>query len=160
MVVSATNPSIPTGVPDCSLPNSGCQTFYWTNQQSARLMFYHDHAFGTTRLNVYLGEAAGYLIGDPTEEKLVASGTIPAEQIPLIIQDRTFVPDANQLALADPTWDYDRWGGFGDFWYHHVYMPAQNPGDPSGMSAYGRWMYGPGSGRRPSRRTGPSPSPL
>ena len=22
-------------------------------------------------------------------------------------------------------------------------MPAQNPGDPSGMSAYGRWMYGP-----------------
>ncbi len=28
-------------------------------------------------------------------------------------------------------------------WYHHVYMPAQNPGDPGGMSAYGRWMYGP-----------------
>ena len=22
-------------------------------------------------------------------------------------------------------------------------MPAQNPGDPGGMSAYGRWMYGP-----------------
>ena len=22
-------------------------------------------------------------------------------------------------------------------------MPAQNPGDPSGMSAFGRWMYGP-----------------
>ncbi len=53
------------------------------------------------------------------------------------------MPDANQLALADPTWDYDRWGGYGDFWYHHVYMPAQNPGDPTGMSAYGRWMYGP-----------------
>ena len=31
----------------------------------------------------------------------------------------------------------------GSLWYHHVYMPAQNPGDPSGMSAYGRWMYGP-----------------
>ena len=43
----------------------------------------------------------------------------------------------------DPTWDKTRWGGYGDFWYHHVYMPAQNPGDPSGMSAYGRWMYGP-----------------
>ena len=36
-----------------------------------------------------------------------------------------------------------RWGGYGNFWFHHVYMPAQNPGDPSGMSAYGRWMYGP-----------------
>ena len=43
----------------------------------------------------------------------------------------------------DPTWDSSRWGGDGDFWYHHVYMPAQNPGDASGMSAFGRWMYGP-----------------
>ncbi len=58
------------------------------------------------------------------------------------MQDRTFVPDAAQLKLQDPTWD-TRWGTKGSFWYHHVYMPAQNPGDPSGMSAYGRWMYGP-----------------
>ena len=35
-------------------------TFFYTNQQSARLMFYHDHAYGITRLNVYAGEAAGY----------------------------------------------------------------------------------------------------
>ena len=65
------------------------------------------------------------------------------EGIPLVIQDRTFVPDAAQLAGQDPTWDTARWGGTGNFWYHHVYMPAQNPGDPGGMSAYGRWMYGP-----------------
>ena len=32
-------------------------TFFYTNQQSARLMFYHDHAYGITRLNVYAGEA-------------------------------------------------------------------------------------------------------
>lgn len=131
------------GVPDCSAEDDGCQTFYYTNQQSARLMFYHDHAFGITRLNVYLGEAAGYLISDATEQSLVSSGTIPADEIPLIIQDRTFVPDVTQLSEQDPTWDYSRWGGLGDFWYHHVYMPAQNPGDPSGMSAFGRWMYGP-----------------
>ena len=37
-------------------------TFDYTNQQSARLMFYHDHAWGITRLNVYAGEAAGYMI--------------------------------------------------------------------------------------------------
>ena len=48
-----------------------------------------------------------------------------------------------QLYDQDPTWDASRWGGYGNFWYHHVYMPAQNPGDPGGMSAYGRWMYGP-----------------
>ena len=133
-------------VPDMNVCNSatdGCQTFYYTNQQSARLMFYHDHAWGITRLNVYAGEAAGYLISDNTEQALISSGTIPADQIPLIVQDKTFVPDAAQLALQDPTWDTARWGTKGSFWYHHVYMPAQNPGDPSGMSAYGRWMYGP-----------------
>ncbi len=67
-------------------------TFYYTNQQSARLMFYHDHAYGITRLNVYAGEAAGYLLQDPVEQALVASGVIPADQIPLVIQDKTFVP--------------------------------------------------------------------
>ncbi|MHB8059719.1 MAG: multicopper oxidase domain-containing protein [Gaiellaceae bacterium] len=137
----------PVGVPDCSVTtgsnnSSGCQTFYYTNQQSARLMFYHDHAWGITRLNVYGGEAAGYEIQDPTEQKLVTDGTIPTDQIPLIIQDRTFVPKAPQIAKQDPTWDYSRWGGYGNLWYHHVYMPAQNPGDPSGMSSFGRWFYG------------------
>jgi FtsP/CotA-like multicopper oxidase with cupredoxin domain len=53
------------------------------------------------------------------------------------------VPDDAALAQQDPTWDKKKWGTKGNFWYHHVYMPAQNPGDPSGMSAYGRWMYGP-----------------
>ena len=47
------------------------------------------------------------------------------------------------MAALDPTWDYVRWGGEGDLWYEHVYMPATNPNDPSGMSAYGRWFYGP-----------------
>ena len=46
-------------------------TFYYTNQQSTRLMFYHDHALGITRLNVYAGVAAGYLIIDPYEEDLI-----------------------------------------------------------------------------------------
>ncbi|MBP7690562.1 MAG: multicopper oxidase domain-containing protein [Anaerolineales bacterium] len=133
-------------VPDmdvCNAADDGCQTFYYTNQQSARLLFYHDHSWGITRLNVYAGEAAGYLITDSTEQALVNSSTIPADQIPLVIQDKTFVPGAAQLAAQDPTWDAAKWGGYGNFWYHHVYMPAQNPGDPSGMSAYGRWMYGP-----------------
>ena len=61
----------------CTAADDGCQTFYYTNQQSARLMFYHDHAWGITRLNVYAGEAAGYLISDNTEKALINSGTIP-----------------------------------------------------------------------------------
>jgi FtsP/CotA-like multicopper oxidase with cupredoxin domain len=134
------------GVPDCSATNDGCMTFYYTNQQSARLLFYHDHSWGITRLNVYAGEAAGYIITDDTEQALFGpTGPYASmgEGIPLVIQDRTFVPDAAQLAAQDPTWDAARWGGDGNLWYHHVYMPAQNPGDPGGMSGYGRWMYGP-----------------
>jgi FtsP/CotA-like multicopper oxidase with cupredoxin domain len=135
----------PAGVPDCSADTDGCTTFYYTNQQSARLMFYHDHAWGITRLNVYAGEAAGYLISDPTEQKLISGGIIPggADEIPLVIQERTFVPGPAQMKATDPTWDYTRWGSEGNLWYEHVYMPAQNPSDPSGLSTVGRWFYGP-----------------
>ena len=116
-----------SGATVCDADDDGCQTFFYTNQQSARLMFYHDHAWGITRLNVYAGEAAGYLIADATEKKLVADGTIPGatDTLPLIIQDKTFVPGDAQLkdvkdgtgAITsygqDPTWDSARWGGEG-----------------------------------------------
>ncbi len=125
-------------------------------------MFYHDHAWGITRLNVYAGEAAGYMITDADgAEALRPDGTVAdmRRSMPLVIQDRTFVPSAEQLAAQDPTWDADRWGGEGNLWYHHVYMPAQNPGDPSGMSAYGRWMYGPWFWPPATPCTGRSPTP-
>lgn len=130
-------------VPDMPDPGPGSLNFFYTNQQSARLMFYHDHSYGITRLNVYAGEAAGYLISDPAEQNLISSGAIPAEQIPLIIQDKTFVPDLAQLAATDPTWDTSKWGGYGQLWFPHVYMPNQNPADELGINAFGRWDYGP-----------------
>ena len=34
-------------------------------------------------------------------------------------------------------------GREGNLWLPHVYSPAQNPGDASGVNAYGRWAYGP-----------------
>jgi FtsP/CotA-like multicopper oxidase with cupredoxin domain len=134
-------------VPDMPNPGPGATTLYWTNQQSSRLMFYHDHAYGITRLNVLAGEAAGYLLGEPIERSLISAGVIPATQIPLVIQDKTFVPDngaaGGQLAATDPTWDVTKYGGFGQLWYPHVYMPNENPWDISGMNAFGRWPYGP-----------------
>ena len=138
-------------------PGLGSMTFYWTNQQSGRLMFYHDHAYGITRLNVYAGEAAGYLLLDPAEETALASATVPtdlAHLVPLVIQDKTFVPDdgavGGQLAAQDPTWPSLNnplpggvsWGK-GNLWFPHVYTPNQNPMDLSGASAFGRWDYGP-----------------
>ncbi len=87
-------------VPDMNLSSGNSMTFYWPNQQSGRLMFYHDHAYGITRLNVYAGEAAGYLLYDPAEEALLATTGVPGtlsdlpHMIPLVIQDRTFVHGA------------------------------------------------------------------
>ena len=130
---------------DSGDPNDGVMTFYYTNQQSARLMFYHDHAWGITRLNVYAGEAAPYIIQDDTETELIDQGLIPAPEatIPLVVQDKTFVPSQEQLAVSDETWDAERWGGMGNLWLPHVYSPAQNPGDSSGVNQFGRWAYGP-----------------
>ena len=115
-------------------PGAGALTFYYTNEESARLMFYHDHAEGITRLNVYDGLAAGYILQDPTEQamthgtptKTVGSQTynevLPEDVIPLVIQEKTFVPDntmpvltfygpfRSQLNSQDPTW---RWGSKG-----------------------------------------------
>ncbi len=150
-------PSQPTATNN---PGPGAETFFWTNAQSARLMFYHDHAWGITRLNVYAGEAAGYLITDAKEQQLIAPGGLLAPYgygTPLVIQDKTFV-DANlnsptYVRATDPTW---AWGsgplvnGYpspvtGDLWWPHVYMPAQNPYSPdhSGINPFGRWHYGP-----------------
>ncbi|GAA1026393.1 hypothetical protein GCM10009557_03930 [Virgisporangium ochraceum] len=132
-------------VPDMPDPGPGAQTFFYTNQQSARMMFYHDHAWGITRLNVYAGEAGGYVIADRAEQALIDAGILPgaADTLPLIIQDKTFVPGPAQLAAQDPTWDSGKWGGEGNLWAPHVYMPAQNPGDTSGVNQFGRWAYGP-----------------
>jgi FtsP/CotA-like multicopper oxidase with cupredoxin domain len=141
-------------VPDMPDPGQGSMTFYYPNQQTARLMFYHDHAYGITRLNVYAGEAAGYLLTDPNEEALINSGVLPDQNtpsgvyrygIPLIIQDKTFV-DANNIGATDPTWNWGSMPGMamtGDLWFPHVYMPNQNPADPAGANAFGRWDYGP-----------------
>ena len=115
-------------VPDMADPGPGAMTFFYTNQQSARLLWVHDHAVAMTRLNVYSGEAMPYEIQDPVERGLVTGGVIPADEIPLIIQDKTFVPGDVQLAAQDPTWDKAKWGGLGSLWFPHVYMPNQNPG--------------------------------
>jgi FtsP/CotA-like multicopper oxidase with cupredoxin domain len=142
-------------VPDMQNPGPGSQTLFYTNQQSGRLMFYHDHAVGITRLNVYAGMAAGYLIHDPVEDALISGGIIPTGGgafsmsplnvynwgIPLIIQDKTFVPQ-DVTTVQDTKWN-TAWGTYGDLYIPHIYEANQSPTDPSGMNPYGRWDFGP-----------------
>jgi len=58
----------------------------YTNDQQATLLWYHDHAMGITRFNVYAGLAGLYIIRDAEEAALHLPGG--SYEIPLLIQDR------------------------------------------------------------------------
>jgi spore coat protein A len=74
------------------LPGESATTFY-PNLQPPGTIWYHDHALGITRLNVYMGLAGFYLIRDATEAALgLPSGE---HEIPLAIQDRQFNSDGS-----------------------------------------------------------------
>ncbi len=67
--------------------------YYYPNVQPSSLIWYHDHAMGITRLNVYAGLAGGYLIKDDVDASLnLPAGTY---EIPLIIQDKMFLADGS-----------------------------------------------------------------
>jgi spore coat protein A len=68
---------------------------HYPNDQPAATLWYHDHAIGITRLNIYAGLAGFYLIRDPEEDSLNLPGG-PYE-IPLMIQDRSFGADGSLL---------------------------------------------------------------
>ena len=154
---------------DGGVEPQGKATYYYPNQQSSRFMFYHDHAYGTTRLDVYAGEAAGYLLYDDYELDLINgtnnTGINPGPVkvlpdlsavtgnpndkfgIPLVIQDKTFVPW--DVDIQDALWNRDSlgnprsWGQPGDLWFPHVYEPNQMPLTIGGANPFGRWDYGP-----------------
>ncbi len=134
-----------TPVPDMPPPGPGATTLYYPNEQSARLLWFHDNTVGLSRLTIYSGQIALFLLTDEAEDRLVADGVLPDEQLPLVFEDKTFVPDDAQLAAQDPTWDRHRWGARGSLWHPHVYQPRQNPYQPDGRNPTGRWDYGPWS---------------
>lgn len=76
------------------------QTYCYPNRQRAATLWYHDHALGITRLNVYAGLAGFYLIRDLFEKVL----ELPKNkyEIPLLIQDRSFNPDGSLFYPSQP----------------------------------------------------------
>jgi spore coat protein A len=79
------------------------QSVFYTNQlpqMPASLLWFHDHGLGATRLNVFAGLAAAYILRDEFD-----TGSEPnpigipggAYEIPLVIQDRQFNPDGTFL---------------------------------------------------------------
>jgi spore coat protein A len=73
------------------------KTFRYDNDQEAATLWYHDHALGITRLNVYAGLAGFYLLRDNNENQHIANGVLPGGdyEIEIVIQDRMFTSDGN-----------------------------------------------------------------
>jgi spore coat protein A, manganese oxidase len=131
-------------------PGAGANAaeYYYGLDQSARFLWYHDHAYGITRINAYAGIATALLIRDTAEinlknqglpefiENSVLGGTTVVE-LPLVIQDKIFV--GTNGVTADPT--YEGMTTPGSLWYAHLYetsrfgklgpVTAGVPGDPS-----------------------------
>jgi spore coat protein A len=111
---------------------AGEAEYYYPNNQSARLMWYHDHAHDITRLNAYAGIASGYIIRDTIESALIQLGVIPTKEVPLIFQDKIFQED-------------------GSLWYPSVYegdtsgTGANIPATPGDVGKTLRWDQGAGT---------------
>ena len=118
--VAADSDGNPAVTPD-GFGHGQTQEVFYTNQppqMPASLLWFHDHGLGTTRLNVFAGLAAAYILRDEfdTGEEPNPIG-IPGGvyEIPLVIQDRQFNPDGT---FRYPTTDIEgaTWIGeyFGD----------------------------------------------
>ena len=65
-------------------------TFHYPNRQDAATLFYHDHAMGINRLNIYAGLHGMYFIRDEAEDALkLPQGNY---EIPLLVYDRFLLP--------------------------------------------------------------------
>ena len=70
-------------------PNAA--VYYYPNVQEPTTLWYHDHALGLTRINVYSGLAGYYILSDPADTTAVyLPDTLGSYDIPLAIQDRNF----------------------------------------------------------------------
>ncbi len=124
----------------------GFATFQYPNENRASTIWYHDHALGMTRLNVYAGPAGFYLIrGGPAGDDTVLDsrsgdraslpGPAPREndkfppnkpyrEIPIAIQDRSFNDDGS-LFYPDSRVFFD--GIVRDYIPEGEFSPIWNP---------------------------------
>jgi spore coat protein A, manganese oxidase len=105
------------------------QSVHYPNQQPATLLWFHDHGLGATRLNVFAGLAAGYLIrdqfdtGDEPNPVGIPGG---AYEVPLVIQDRQINADGTlnypRSTIPGVTWIGEYFGDVmlvnGKVWPH------------------------------------------
>ena len=84
-------PADSDGYPDAWYTPGKSALYHYPNQQDAAALWYHDHALGITRLNVYAGLFGLFVVRDDFEEGLnLPKGKY---EVPLILYDRSFDRD-------------------------------------------------------------------
>ncbi len=89
-------------------------TCFYPNRQDAALLFYHDHAMGINRLNIYAGLQGLFIVRDEAEDSLnLPKGKY---EIPLVIFDR--------MLRADGSFEYPTSGDPKAPWVPEVFGDA------------------------------------
>ena len=150
----------------------GSATFQYPNSQRASTIWYHDHALGMTRLNVYAGPAGFFLIrGGPegdgavldsrTGTKAVLPGPAPKAndpfpanktyyEVPIAIQDRSF--DANGSLFYPDTRAF--------FDHHRAVHPRDGRPRSGTRSSSGTPSWSTATRAVPNRRAAAVPLPV
>jgi spore coat protein A, manganese oxidase len=88
------------GYPDDWIVPGKSSLYYYPNQQDAAMLWYHDHALGINRLNVYAGLFGTFFIRDGVEEALnLPKGKY---ELPLMLYDRLLTHEGQLLYPVSP----------------------------------------------------------
>ncbi|KAF2268917.1 Cupredoxin [Lojkania enalia] len=82
--------------------------YYYPNYESARLLWYHDHAIHITAENAYFGQAGAYIITDPAEDALGLPSGYGQFDIPLILSSKFYNENAQLTGVVGE--DTNLWG--------------------------------------------------
>jgi spore coat protein A len=93
-------PAADDGYPTHWYPSGKSHVSTYHNRQDPTMLWYHDHAMGTSRLNLYAGLMGVYLLRDDNEDRL----NLPAGnyELPLILYDRIFDHDSQLFYPVSP----------------------------------------------------------
>jgi suppressor of ftsI len=76
----------------------------WRIDQPAATSWYHPHPHGDTALHVYRGLAGVFLIDDPQAAALALPSRYGIDDVPLVLQDKSFDDDGALAEDSKPTW--------------------------------------------------------
>jgi spore coat protein A, manganese oxidase len=88
------------GYPEDWIVPGKSSLYYYPNQQDSAMLWYHDHALGINRLNVYAGLFGPFFIRDSVEDGLnLPKGKY---ELPLLLYDRLFTREGQLLYPLSP----------------------------------------------------------